>query len=150
MTNKAELTDKLSYFNSLMRNVSDFFTKILGSSAGIPIAVLVMTAWIGYGYLEGFNDAWKWNLSLFTSIVTFLMVFIIQHAQLRDTRELHIKLAEIIRATEGTASEIIDLKVMTDEELEEVERDICKDSSSVQLSGKFSNEAGVGLGLKKK
>ena len=82
-----------------------------GSSWTFCIAVLVIIVWAASGPLFGFSDTWQLVINTGTTIVTFLMVFLIQNTQNRDTRALHLKLDELLRAQTGAReSEFMDLE----------------------------------------
>jgi low affinity Fe/Cu permease len=92
--------------------------KILGSPWACITAVLVIVVWGVTGPLFGFSDTWQLVINTSTTIVTFIMVFIIQNTQNRDSKALHLKLDEVIRAVRGARNNFVDLEDMEDEELE--------------------------------
>ena len=92
--------------------------------AGKPIvfltAVTLVIAWAASGPLFGFSDTWQLVINTSTTIITFLMVFLIQHTQNRDTLALQLKLAELIIAVKGAENEIATAEDLTEEELEQL------------------------------
>jgi len=85
-------------------------------------AVLVIAAWAVSGPIFGFSDTWQLVINTGTTIVTFLMVFLIQNTQNRDTEAIHVKLDELIRATKGAQNALIDLEELEDESLDAFRR----------------------------
>jgi low affinity Fe/Cu permease len=98
------------------------------TAAGRPWAFIaafaVVLIWAMTGPLFGFSDTWQLVINTGTTIVTFLMVFLIQNAQNRDTGALHLKLDELIRVTEGAHNRLIALERQGEEEQASVRREI--------------------------
>ncbi len=80
-------------------------------------ALLVIVVWALTGPIFRFSDTWQLVINTGTTIVTFLMVFLIQHSQNRDTKALHLKLDELIAAVEGASNRLIDVEDMEDDDL---------------------------------
>jgi low affinity Fe/Cu permease len=108
--------------------VGEFFRKAaqrsaaaFGSSWAFVIAVLAVVIWAATGPLFDYSDTWQLVINTSTTIVTFLMVFIIQNAQNRDSKAFHLKLDELILSIRSARNQMIKLEDCTDEELEEVQ-----------------------------
>jgi len=97
--------------------------RLSGQPLTFAVAVGVVAAWACTGPLFGFSDTWQLVINTSTTIITFLMVFVIQNTQNRDSEAIHLKLDELIRATKGAHNALLDL-----EELEESDLDRIRDS----------------------
>jgi low affinity Fe/Cu permease len=95
----------------------------LGSSWAFASACGVVLVWAVTGPMFGFSDSWQLVINTGTTVVTFLMVFLIQNTQNRDARAIHLKLDELIRSTNAARNKLIDLEECSDEELEQVKRE---------------------------
>jgi low affinity Fe/Cu permease len=94
---------------------------MLGSAWAFAAAVLAILVWILTGPTFHFSDTWQLIINTATTIVTFLMVFLIQNTQNRDAKAMHLKLDELIRAAKGARNQLVDLENLSDEELKELE-----------------------------
>jgi low affinity Fe/Cu permease len=95
----------------------------MGKSATFIIALAVVVTWAFTGPLFGFSDTWQLVINTGTTIVTFLMVFLIQNTQNRDARAMHLKLDELIRATRKARNSFMDLETMSSSELDDLEKE---------------------------
>ncbi len=98
------------------------FSEATGSPVAFLLALLVVILWLLSGPLFGFSDTWQLVINTGTTIVTFLMVFLIQNTQNRDTKAIHLKLDELLRGVGGARTALVDLEDMTDEELNELQK----------------------------
>jgi len=94
---------------------------MLGSAWAFAGAVFVIFVWLVTGPTFHFSDTWQLIINTATTIITFLMVFLIQNTQNRDAKAMHLKLDELIRAIKNARNELVDLEELSDEELQKLE-----------------------------
>jgi low affinity Fe/Cu permease len=103
------------------------FAKWTSRAAGHPstfgVAVAVILIWAVTGPIFRFSDTWQLFINTGTTIITFLMVFLIQNTQNRDGKAIQLKLDELIRALEGARNKLVDLENLSDEELKKLEKE---------------------------
>lgn len=109
---------KKNKFSVLLERFSFQITKATGSSMAFILALGVIVVWGVSGPLFGFSDTWQLVINTGTTIVTFLMVFLIQRAQNKDSLALHLKLNELVAAIEGASNRLIDVEDLTEAEIE--------------------------------
>ncbi|HMA10663.1 MAG TPA: low affinity iron permease family protein, partial [Steroidobacteraceae bacterium] len=93
-----------------------------GHSGTFALAVLAVVLWLVTGPIFHYSDTWQLVINTATTIITFLMVFLIQNTQNRDTEAIQLKLDELIRATQGAHNALMDLEELEEAELEEFRR----------------------------
>ena len=117
----APKTSKCGTPGAEVRGFSHFAARtaaIVGSSPAFLAAVVLIAVWVISGPYFHFSDSWQLVINTTTTIVTFLIVFLIQNTQNRDARALHLKLDEVIRALHPADNEMIDVERLSDKELE--------------------------------
>ena len=107
----------------LFRRFAHKSAEILGSAWAFMIAVIIVIAWAATGPIFGFSDTWQLVINTGTTIVTFLMVFLIQNTQNRDAKAIHLKLDELIRGVKGARTGLVDLENLSDEELAQLQKE---------------------------
>lgn len=95
-------------------------SRVVGSPWIFVLAVLLIAGWAVSGPLFGYSDSWQLVINTTTTIVTFLMVFLIQNTQNRDSEAIHLKLDELIRAVHTARTRLVDLEDLSDEQLEKL------------------------------
>jgi low affinity Fe/Cu permease len=107
--------------NEFFRKFARAIAEVLGSAWAFVIAIAVIAIWLVSGPAFHFSDTWQLVMNTFTSIVTFLMVFIIQNSQNRDAKAIHLKLDELLRAVDTARTNMVDLEHRPDKELAELQ-----------------------------
>ena len=124
-------TKSTSWFQRFAKRTSH----VSGSPAAFGLALATIIVWGVSGPLFGFSDTWQLVINTGTTIVTFLMVFLIQNTQNRDSQAIQVKLDELIRCTSGAHVALLDLEDLEDHELERirVEYETLAERARVQL-----------------
>lgn len=104
----------------LFTNFASKTAHLVGTCWAFLIAAIIVIVWAFTGPLFGYSDTWQLVINTGTTIITFLMVFLIQNTQNRDAKAMHLKLDELISAMKGARNEMIDIEELSDEQLEEI------------------------------
>lgn len=109
--------------NEAFRKFARTTAHLVGTSWAFIIAATIIAVWAVTGPMFAFSDTWQLVINTGTTIVTFLMVFLIQNTQNRDAKAIHLKLDELIKAVKGARTRLVDLEELSDKELEELEEE---------------------------
>lgn len=103
--------------NERFRKFAQRVSHLVGTSWAFIIAILLLVVWGVTGPIFRFSDSWQLVINTGTTIVTFLMVFLIQRAQNKDARAIHLKLNEIVAAVEGASNRLVNVEDLTEDEV---------------------------------
>lgn len=120
---RAWLLSYLTLMNELFRKIAQHTSHAIGSPVAFVLAVLVVLVWAFTGPLFGYSDTWQLVINTGTTIVTFLVVFMIQNTQNRDSKAIHLKLDEMLRAIQEARTGMVDLEDLSDRELDALEQE---------------------------
>jgi low affinity Fe/Cu permease len=98
----------------------------VGSPAAFVLSFIVIVSWAMTGPTFDYSDTWQLIINTGTTIITFLMVFLIQNTQNRDSRAVHLKLDELIRSVQTARNELVGLEDLSDEDLDELQREFAR------------------------
>ena len=108
------------------RKVAKDVAAIIGSPYAFIVAVVIILVWAVLGPVFGFSNTWQLVINSTTTIVTFLVVFMIQNTQNRDSKAIHLKLDELIRSIRGARNGLIDSEDLSDNEIERLEKEFAR------------------------
>ena len=125
-------------FGESFRVVARKASSVLGSAWAFSIAILVIVVWACTGPIFHYSDTWQLIINTGTTIVTFLMVFLIQNTQNRDAKAVHLKLDELIRTQQGARNHLVDLEKLSDDEMKTLEEEFARIQKKAQRTEKKS------------
>jgi low affinity Fe/Cu permease len=123
MGNQKEAPSIFCSIQNAFSTVARKSSNVLGSAWAFTAAILIIVVWALTGPTFHFSDTWQLIINTGTTIVTFLMVFLIQNTQNRDAKAVHLKLDELIRALGGARNHLVDLEKLSDDELMKIEKE---------------------------
>ncbi|HEY2931426.1 MAG TPA: low affinity iron permease family protein [Acidobacteriota bacterium] len=109
--------------NDIFRRFAAVISVAAGNAWAFIMALAIIVVWAATGPMFRFSDTWQLVINTGTTIITFLMVFLIQNTQNRDAKAMHLKLDELIRGVRGARTSLVDLEELSDEELEKLEEE---------------------------
>lgn len=125
--------------NERFRKFSICVARFAGTPVAFTISLLIIVVWAIVGPIFKFSDSWQLVINTSTTIVTFLMVFLIQNMQNRDAKAIHLKLDELIRAIKGARNNLVMLENLSEEELEILERQFSKIAEKHRTNGESTH-----------
>ena len=128
--------------NDMFRKFAQKTAHAMGTSWAFMTAVLIIAVWAATGPLFNFSDTWQLVINTGTTIITFLMVFLIQNTQNRDAIAFHLKLDELLKGVKGARTELIDLEELSDDELEELHKQFKKIHDAESHRNRRSSKSG--------
>jgi len=112
--------------NEMFRKFSHRVSVLAGSPGAFALALLALLAWAATGPLFHYSDTWQLVINTGTTIVTFLIVFLIQNTQNRDARATHLKLDELVRAIANARNSMLDVQDLPEEDMERLQKEFQK------------------------
>lgn len=106
--------------SSIFRKLAVAVSLVAGKPQAFLVALIIIVIWLVSGPVFGYSDTWQLVINTATTIVTFLMVFLIQNTQNRDSKAIHLKLDELVKTQRGASNKFVNVEEMSDEELEEL------------------------------
>ena len=107
----------------LFRKFAQITSQVVGSSWSFILAVLIILIWGATGPMFHYSDTWQLVINTGTTIITFLMVFLIQNTQNRDAKAIHLKLDELIKGVSGARTSLVNLEQLSDADLERLQKE---------------------------
>jgi len=140
LNEEEEERDLFCIVNDLFRIFARRSSIVLGSAWAFTLAIVIILIWGLTGPTFHFSDTWQLIINTGTTIVTFLMVFLIQNTQNRDSKAVNLKLDEVIRAIKGARNELVNLESLSDEDLMRLEKQFKRVRKNAERDGEHSRE----------
>lgn len=135
--------------DKLFTNIASWISGFAGKAVTFLAAIIIILVWAVTGPFFGFSDTWQLVVNTGTTIITFLMVFLIQNTQNRDSAALQAKLDELLRAVDGARQhDFVGVEHLTDAEIERIREVVEKDSRSNHRNGGKTTSHGSSAGVR--
>lgn len=134
--------------NDFFRRLATQASEAVGSPWSFLTAALIVVLWAVTGPLFGFSDTWQLVINTGTTIITFLMVFLVQNTQNRDAKATHLKLDELLRASQGARTGLVNLEALSDEQLAELQTQFERLQDSRAINESIKEDVGKHLGTR--
>jgi low affinity Fe/Cu permease len=118
---------------TLFRRLAQASADLMASAGVFLTAIGIIVAWLVTGPIYGYSDTWQLVINTGTSVITFLMVFLIQNTQARDTRAVQLKLDELLRSIKSARNELVTLEDLSDDELARLKEEFAKLAASSKV-----------------
>jgi low affinity Fe/Cu permease len=128
---------------------SQWAVRATGSSAAFIVAVGIVVVWAATGPIFKYSETWQLVINTGTTIITFLMVFLIQKTQNKDSKAIHLKLNELIAANTGCSNRMVDIEDITEDELDQLHKfyaklsELAKKDSDIHMSHSIDAAEGI-------
>lgn len=122
--------------NDIFRKIAHFASDQVGKPWAFALALVLILIWGFSGPKSNYSDTWQLVINTATTVLTFLMVFLIQNTQNRDARAIHLKLDELIRSVKNARTRLVDLEDLSDAELDRLQKEFEKISQNAAARGK--------------
>jgi len=129
----------------LFRKFAQTTSQAVGSSWSFILAVLIIIVWAITGPMFHYSDTWQLVINTGTTIITFLMVFLIQNTQNRDAKAIHLKLDELLKGVKGARTGLVNLEQLSDKELENLQKEFERLHEKVNHEHQHGDEQQIAL-----
>jgi len=129
----------------LFRKFAQTISQAVGSSWAFILAVLIIIVWAITGPMFHYSDTWQLVINTGTTIITFLMVFLIQNTQNRDAKAIHLKLDELLKGVKGARTGLVNLEQLSDKELENLQKEFERLHEKVNHEHQSGDEERIAL-----
>jgi len=126
--------------NEIFRKIAHRASRVMGSSRAFSLAFFVVLVWALAGPFYGYSDTWQLVINTGTTVLTFLMIFLVQNTQNRDAKAMHLKLDELIRSVKSARNLMLDSEDLSDEEMEKFHDQFQKLSEKSLQRKKYRDE----------